>query len=376
MEMASKKSIGLVVNPIAGMGGKVGLKGTDGPGIVDKARELGAEPVAPRRAREALERLRSSNLDVKILTCSDEMGESEAEEAGFEVEVIYRIDSGETTSEDTRGAAEKFLEEKVDLILFAGGDGTASDILGVVGMEIPMLGIPTGVKMHSAVFANTPEIAGRLVGRYLRDDGLSLREVEVMDVDEEAFRRNELDTDLKGYARSPYDPRWTQAAKSPTTSSGSEEEDQESIAEWVVERMEEGRLYVLGPGTTTRAVAEQLGVSDFTLLGVDLIKDGKLIAKDVMEGEILESVSSDQTTIIISPIGKQGFIFGRGNQQISPEVIRKVGRENVLILSTPNKLIETPMLKVDTGDKELDEEFRGYARVITGYREKRPVPVS
>lgn len=246
----------------------------------------------------------------------------------------------------------------------------------IIGTEIPFLGVPTGVKMHSAVFANTPEIAGKLIIRYLSKGGLPLREAEVMDVDEEAFRRNELETDLKGFALTPYDPRWVQAAKSPTVTSGSEKADQESIAKWVVEQMEENRLYVLGPGTTTRAVVSELGISDFTLLGVDLVKNGKLVGKDVREKEILEEVEDTQATIVVSPIGKQGFILGRGNQQVSPKVVRKVGIDNILILATPNKLTETSMLKVDTGDSELNEEFRGYIRVILGYGVERPVPVT
>ncbi len=371
------QKIGLVVNPIAGMGGKVGLKGTDNPEILEKAREKGAEPVAPERAQEALEKLKSSSVSPRVLTCSDEMGEEESKNIGINYEVVFEIDSGNTTSEDTRKAVEKFKEEGVEIILFAGGDGTAHDVLQVVDQDIPILGIPTGVKMHSAVFANTPKIGGKLLARFLRGGEVSLRDAEVVDVDEEAFRENELSTDLKGYALTPYDPKWVQAAKSPSLTSGSEAEDKKSIAEWVVHKMEEDRLYILGPGTTTRAVAEELGLDDTTLLGVDLIKNGRLVGKDVSENEILHFLSDEiESSIIVSPIGRQGFVFGRGNQQISPEVIRKVGIENVLVIATPNKLANTPQLKVDTGDPDLDDEFRGYGRVILGYDVKRPIPVA
>ncbi len=372
-----QNKIGLIVNPIAGMGGKVGLKGTDEPEIVEEARELGADPVAPGRAVKAIEKLKETDIPLEIFTTSDEMGEEEVKEVGLDFKVIYEIESGKTTPEDTKKAAEACLSEGVDIILFAGGDGTANDILEVIDQKIPMLGIPTGVKMHSAVFANTPEIGGRLVARYLHGNGLPLREAEVVDVDEEAFRHNELDTDLKGYGKSPYDPHWVQAAKSPTVTSGSEVEGQKSIAEWIVEQIEKEHLYILGPGTTTRAVAEELGIPEFTLLGVDLIKNGKLVAKDVTEKEILEELKKEpKATIIVSPIGKQGFVFGRGNQQISPKVIKQVGSDNILILATPSKLAETPQLKIDTGDPELDEEFRGYARVILDYGTKRPIPMT
>ncbi len=370
----SEFKVGLIVNPVAGMGGKVGLKGTDGPEVVERAKELGAEPVAPERAVKALKELNGLGERIDILTCSDEMGADECDESGLDHRIILEIETGNTAPEDTRRAAERILDEGADILLFAGGDGTARDVLEAVDKEIPVLGIPTGVKMHSAVFANTPEIAGKLAKRYL-GRGLPLREAEVMDVDEEAFRNNELDTDLKGYAMTPYDPRWVQAAKSPTVSSGSEKEDQKSIAEYVVQRMDDGRLYALGPGTTTRAVAEELGINNSTLLGVDLIMDGKLLAKDVTEDRILDEIDEDNATIIVSPIGKQGFIFGRGNQQISPKVLKKVGTDNLMILATPNKLIETSTLKVDTGDPDLDEEIRGYVRVILSYGTERPVQV-
>lgn len=372
--MTSRK-IGFLVNPIAGMGGKVGLKGTDGFEVLRKARELGSEPVAPERATKALKKLYEMEEDFEILCCSDEMGEDEAKEAGFDPKIVNEIDSGNTNPEDTKEAIRIYLDKQVDIILFAGGDGTARDVLQVVDMEKPILGIPTGVKMHSAVFATTPEIAGRLVGRYLLGN-LPLREAEVMDVDEDAFRDNRLETDLKGYARVPYDPRWVQASKSPSSTTGSEKGDQESIARWVLELMEEDRFYLLGPGTTTRAVAEELGIENSTLLGVDLIQAGELIAKDVREEEIFEMIKENPATIIVSPIGKQGFVFGRGNQQISPRIIRSVGMDNIMIIATPNKMVETPMLKTDTGDSELDENMRGYKRVIIGYKEKRPVPLS
>lgn len=370
----SGNKVGLVINPIAGMGGKVGLKGTDDPGILEKARELGAEPVAPERAVKALAKLKGSNPEAEIYCCSGVMGADEAAEAGFDPVVVEEIDSEDTAASDTRKVARALLEEGVEIILFAGGDGTARNMIEAVDKKVPLLGIPTGVKMHSALFANTPEIAGRLVGRYLRGV-LPLREAEVMDVDEEAFRYNRLETDLKGFAETPYDPRWVQAAKSPTVTSGSEEEDQKAIARWVVEQMEDDKLYILGPGTTTRAVAEELGLSEFTLLGVDLVRDGELVAADVREEEIFEELEDGPAEIIISPIGKQGFILGRGNQQVSPRIVKKVGIDKIQILATPNKLSETPMLKIDTGDSELDEGFRGYKRVIMGYKVTRPVPV-
>ncbi|MBC7219512.1 MAG: ATP-NAD kinase family protein [Hadesarchaea archaeon] len=366
------KKLGIVVNPIAGMGGRVGLKGTDGPEILARARELGAEPVAPDRAVRFLCAFKNFSTKVSILSYPAEMGENEVREAGLEPAVIGSITSGSTTPEDTKRAAREMLAEKVDLLVFAGGDGTAADVLSAVDSKVPILGVPTGVKMHSAVFANTPEAAAEVAARFLLD-GLPLREAEVMDIDEDEFRKGRLVAKLKGYALVPYEPTMVQSTKEGST--GHELADQKAIARWVVEMMERGRIYILGPGTTTRAIAEELGIYDSTLLGVDLIEDYRLLAKDVNETMILEAIRSKPATIIVSPIGRQGFILGRGNLQLSPRLLRMVGKENLWVLSTPQKLAITPTLKVDTGDAELDDKFRGYIKVITGYRQSKMVKV-
>lgn len=366
------KKLGLIVNPIAGMGGKVGLKGTDGPDTLSKARSLGAKPIAPARTAKALMALKKIFPDFQLLTYPSEMGAEEALAVGLKSRVVGEIKSGCTTSEDTKRAALDMVSEGVDLLLFAGGDGTASDLLEVVGKRTPVMGIPTGVKMYSAVFANNPEAAGEVVARFLRD-GLSLSEAEVMDIDEAAFRNGQLVARLKGYMLVPYEPTMVQTSKEGT--SGFDISDQKAIARGILETMEKGRIYVLGPGSTTRAVAEELGIYDSTPLGFDLIEDYKLAAKDVGEREILKAVRRKPTTIIVSPIGRQGFILGRGNLQLSPEVIRLVGKENILVISTPSKLSLTPSLKVDTGDEELDRVFRGYIRVATGYRRSQMVKV-
>lgn len=364
--------LGLIVNPIAGLGGRVGLKGTDGEDVIKKALDLGAAPLSPARAIEALQVIKRSGLKFELITYPAEMGADEAREAGIGTRTIGDIVSGKTTAEDTKRATREMLAENVDLILVAGGDGTMADVIEVIDMRVPILGVPTGVKMHSAVFANTPKAAGEIAARFLRD-GLPLREAEVMDIDEEAYRQNRLSAKLEGFAKVPYEPTMIQATKEGST--GYELADQKAIARWIFELMEKGRTYILGPGTTTRAVAEELGIYDSTLLGVDIIRDYKMVAKDVNEEQILQAIEGKPATIIVSPIGRQGFVLGRGNQQISPKVVEKVGKENILVIATPQKLSSTPTLKVDTGDAKLDEVFRGYIKVITGYRQSRMVKV-
>jgi predicted polyphosphate/ATP-dependent NAD kinase len=360
------KRLGLIVNPVAGMGGRVGLKGTDGREILDRAKELGAVSTAPSRAVEALVKLTPLKDSIEITTYPHEMGEDEAREAGFEPTVIGEITTGNTTSKDTVAAASELMGLGVDLILFAGGDGTARDIHAAVDGKVPVLGIPAGVKIQSGVFAINPARAGDIAARYMRGDLTTVRELEVMDIDEEAYRANRLSARLYGYLRVPYEEALVQGSKEAT--GGSEEINLEAIASEVVEGMEEDTLYVIGPGTTTRPIAEELGLEK-TLLGVDVVENGKLMASDVNEEALLELIEGRRVKIIVTVIGGQGFILGRGNQQISPEVIRRVGAENLIIVASPRKLtaLKGKPLLVDTGDSELDEMLSGYRKVVIGY---------
>jgi len=365
--------IGFIVNPIAGMGGIVGLKGTDGEEILKKAIELGAQPVAPQRAKEVLKNLLRLKKQLKLITYPHEMGENEAISVSFSPLVIGNITPGQTTAEDTKRAAKDMKKLKVELIVFCGGDGTACDIYEAIGDSIPVIGVPTGVKMHSAVFAVNPKAAAEVVIKFLTE-GLPLRRAEVMDIDEEAFRAGILSAKLKGYLLVPYEPELIQGVKTSSPLTDEEEENKVAIARYIVENMDPDTFYILGPGTTTKAIADLLGVEK-TLLGVDVIKNGKTIAKDVGEKEILKIIDEHKSKIIITPIGNQGFIFGRGNQQISPRVIRKVGIKNIIVIATKYKLSTIKYLRVDTGDEHLDKELKGYIRVVTDYNEEKIVKV-
>ena len=364
--MKNKKKLGLIVNPIAGMGGRVGLKGSDGTDILEKAIELGAVSTSPGRAVEALRRVSPLKDSIELITYPHEMGEEEARECGFDPIVIGSIVQGKTTSADTRVAAKEMAELGVDLILFAGGDGTARDIYSAIDGEVPVLGIPTGVKIHSGVFAINPASAGDLAAKYLQGGQEDLREAEVMDIDEEAFRENRISARLYGYLTVPYEKNLVQSTKG--GSPPQEELSLEAIASDIIEEMESDVLYIVGPGTTTRPIVEQLGLPK-TLLGVDVVLDGKLVASDVNEAQILELIKDRRAKIIVTVIGGQGFLLGRGNQQISPEIIKKVGKENIIVVATPDKLtsLEGRPLLVDTGEVELDELLSGYIKVITGY---------
>jgi predicted polyphosphate/ATP-dependent NAD kinase len=366
------KKLGLIVNPIAGLGGKVGLKGTDGEAIIKRAIKLRATAVSPTRALEALRTLTYARNEFELVTYPFEMGQDVAEKCCLNSKIIGSIVKGKTTATDTKNAARDMMKVGVDLILFSGGDGTARDICEVIGGEVPVLGIPAGVKMHSAVFAINPKKAAELAISFLRGEA-SLREAEVMDIDEDAFRKkNKVVARLYGYVQVPYEKSLVQPIKIGSSTTMDEKSNQEAIAEYIVERMEDDCYYILCPGTTVKAIADKLGFKK-TLLGVDIVKKRRMIAMDVNEEKLLKLIEGEKAKIVVSPIGGQGFIFGRGNQQISPQVIKKVGIDNIIILATENKLHSIgpgkPLL-VDTGDDEINKQLSGYKRVVTGYNKE------
>lgn len=360
--------LGFIVNPIAGMGGKVGLKGTDGTEILQRARELGAEPEAPKKANKALEILTPLRDKLRIITCPGDMGENEAVAAGF-VPTVIGDRKDDTGPEDTEQAARYMLNLGVDLLLFAGGDGTARNIYNAIGAKMPALGIPAGVKIHSAVYANHPRSAGEVALKYLQGELETLREAEVMDIDEEAFRQGQVTAELYGYLQVPYERQLVQSLKAGRTEG--EEAALDAVADRIIDEMELDVLYIIGPGTSTRPIMDKLDLPN-TLLGVDLIKNRRLVASDVSEQEILRHLDGQQAKIIVTVIGGQGYIFGRGNQQLSAKVIQKVGKKNIRIIATKNKIVSLrgqPLL-VDTGDDEVNAEFNDYMRVVTSYNEE------
>ncbi|NMB78313.1 MAG: ATP-NAD kinase family protein [Methanomicrobiales archaeon] len=355
------KRIGLIVNPVAGMGGSVGLKGTDGN--VEEARRRGAVPHAGDRAKAALEQL-AKIKDLIFFTCSGAMGEDVLSKSGIKgFEVVYHV-TGESSSADTKEAVGMFLKTGVDLVLFCGGDGTARDVFDVIGRETPLMGIPAGVKMYSAVFAVDPASVGDLVQAFTRGH---FRDAEVMDVDEEAYRRGELRTHLYGIARTPALAGKIQAAKE-IYEEADEERAKAAIAQFIDEILLPDVLYIIGAGTTTEALTRRIGIKK-TLLGVDAIRNRRMVAADCDERTLLSLADKyKETRIILSLIGAQGFILGRGNQQMSADLVRKVGIKNIIVIATPHKLAELPFLYVDSGDPDLDREFGDSIQVISGYR--------
>jgi predicted polyphosphate/ATP-dependent NAD kinase len=363
-----RKKLGFFINPIAGMGGRVGLKGTDGREILEKAMALGAQPWASERAKEALKPLLRLKNEIELITYPSPMGEEISLEYGFMSEVI-KADLGNSTSEkDTVHAAQAMLDRNVDLLLFAGGDGTARDICSAVGTSLVCLGIPAGVKIHSGVFASHPVRAGELAALFLQRSVQRTTEAEVMDVDEEELRREIVSARLYGYLQIPHVERFLQRTKAGST--GNEKYSQEAIAAEVTGDMSDEYYYLVGPGTTTGAIMQRLGL-DHSLLGVDFVWKKKLLGKDLNEAQILEKIQGKPIKLILTPIGGQGFLLGRGNQQISPQVIKQIGKDNIIVVATKQKIhsLNSRPLLVDTGDGATDLSLMGHYRIITGFHE-------
>ncbi len=364
--MSRPAKIGFLVNPVSGMGGRVGLKGTDGANILARARKLGALPEASKRAQRALTAISKMANRFEIFTVSGEMGENDLKQMELQPSNVVNILGNKSNAMDTIRAAREFAKNRVDLILFAGGDGTARDILQSVGDQVPMLGIPAGVKMHSGVFAKSPQAAGQLVSLIPNSGNhrVIYQKTEIMDIDEEAQRQNMMSARLYGIASAPTSLALMQNPKS--ASRLSESASMSAVACELIQEMDKDTVYIIGPGTTTQNVTRRLGLTG-TLMGVDVLYRKKILARDVGENQLLSIIKSHPAKIILGVVGGQGFVLGRGNQQISAEVVRRVGFENLIVVSSLEKLIQIKnhRIFVDTGNSEVNAMLEGYTAVRT-----------
>ena len=366
--------LGFVINPLAGIGGSVALKGSDGKDIVELALSRGASLKAEKRASAAVQEFSGLAVDeqLEVLTAAASMGENVLKANGLDCDVLYTA-ADHTTSADTKGVIRLFVEQGVDLIVFAGGDGTARDVLDILSKElnssIPVIGIPAGVKIHSAVYAVTPSQAGELVNLLISGEPMSLHEARVMDLDEDAFRKGHVIAHCYGYLSVPVDDTRMQLIKQGGINH--HEIAVQDIATDLIESMEPDTYYLIGSGSTTAEIMKQLSL-DNTLLGIDIVYNQALIASDVDEQAILKTINEHPVKMVVTVIGGQGHVFGRGNQQLSAEVIRRVGQDNIIIVATNDKLRslnKRPMIS-DTGDIDLDRQLAGLYPVVTGYQQQ------
>lgn len=367
--------IGLIINPLAGLGGSVGFKGSDG--LAEQALALGAEPRALQRTGLALAELAAVPKQFTVFTVAGDMGETVCQALKLSYQVCYHPQRGLTTADDTKVAVSQLVAQGIDLLLFAGGDGTARDVCAVIPNNLCVLGIPAGVKIHSAVYGVTPAATGRLLAKLIAGEPVSLGSAEVMDIDEAAFRAGRVQAKRYGDMLVPNDLSYVQAVKA----SGVESDELVllDIADDIIERMQAApeHYYIMGSGSTVAAVMAQLGLPN-TLLGVDLVYQQQVVARDLDAQRLYQLISDQPTKLVITLIGGQGHIFGRGNQQLSPQVIRAVGQENIWLLATKRKLnaLHGRPLRVDTNDPQLDQALSGLMRVITGFHDEVLVRVA
>ena len=376
--------LGLLANPDAGLGGRLGLKGSDGQ--AELARSMGAEDRSGPRLSTMLQHFselrRAGFDDIEWLTSEGRMGTDWLPKGAKIGSVsIVHSSSAATSASDTAEAVAALLEAGIDLLVYAGGDGTTRDIVAALESagqpRTPVIGVPTGVKMHSGCFAASPKAAAEVLSAWLNDD-LLLASTEVLDLDEERYRKGEWVVQLYAEVMTPASPRWMQGSKQRIETSG-EEDTIEGLADHIRELLvSDERLVIWGSGGTLRAIAE---INDFepTNLGIDATKGTGQVGADLNEAGLLELLSSHQgpVTLLLSPMGGQGFLIGRGNLQLSPAVLRAVGIDNILGVMTPAKLLTVRRLRIETGDTNLDAEFaaKRYMKVLQGYRTTRVLPV-
>lgn len=365
--------LGVIVNSYAGIGGSVGLKGSDGELIRTEAFARGAQQRAPERIQRTLEMLKEVRDQFEVYAFAGEMGETAVKAAGLSCKVLGAAESIPSRPQDTISAAIALAEAKVDLILFAGGDGTArnlADALEQAGaLQQTVLGVPSGVKMHSGVYANTPEAAGEILRCLLARQMVEVQSCEVRDIDEEAFRIGKVKTRLYAHLQAPQMPQFLQQVKN----SGAHQDElvKLDIANYLIDNFEDDVLYIVGPGSTTQVFMEQLGLQG-TLLGVDLVINRDLLAADVSAEQLGDYMSRySNVRLIVTAIGGQGHIIGRGNQQLASELLKKIPRSHIQIIATKEKIysLQGRPLLVDSNDPDLDKTFSGYQSVLVGYDE-------
>ena len=375
--------LGLLVNPDAGLGGRLGLKGSDGQAEI--ARSRGAQDRSGPRMRAMLDHLitiSKENLDgIQWYVSKGRMGTDWISPAISSLEVIHSSSSS-TDANDTSQLVGSMIGSDIDLLVYAGGDGTTRDVVAALSEygrpELPIIGVPTGVKMHSGCFASSPKAAAEVLSAWLEGD-LLLSSTEVLDLDEDLYRQGKWVVRLYAEAITPASPRWMQGSKMRVEASG-EEEIIQGLADHVRETLIDDRMMIVwGSGGTLRTIGGILGF-ELNTLGIDITVGGNIIGSDLNENEILSALKEHQgdVMLLLSPMGGQGFLIGRGNLQLSPDVLRIIGVNRVLGIVTPAKMLTLRSLRIETGDSEMDQRFsdKKYLKVLQGYRTTRVLKIS
>ncbi len=377
--------VGVLANPDAGLGGRLGLKGSDGQ--ADFARSKGAEDRSGPRMKLMLQHFakihRVGFEEIEWVTSRGRMGSDWMPMESYIESIDYvHESSGTTTASDTQLAVKNILDSGIQILVYSGGDGTTRDIVSALDAagfpSMPVIGVPSGVKMHSGCFASSPRAAAEVLSAWIVGD-LLVSSTEVLDLDEDLYREGKWVVRLYAEAFSPNSPRWMQGSKE-LIQTESEDEIIQGLSDHIEQSfVDDNRLIIWGSGGTLRSIGENLGY-DLTTLGIDATVGNGQVGTDLDEAGLIEILTkhSGKMTLLLSPMGGQGFLIGRGNLQLSPEVIKIIGIDNVLGVVTPSKLLSVRALRIETGDETLDSEFssRKYLKILQGYRTTRILPVS
>lgn len=349
---------GFLVNPVAGCGQFLNLKGSDKLTPTTCPRYISLE-----KAIEFLEMVK--NVDTHFFTASGIMGKEALEKAQIKDFSTISSFEGECTSKDTENFIHELKKTDAEILIFFGGDGTARDIYDG-GWDLPVIAVPLGTKMYSSVFAVSVLKAATLFKKFSEGSLTEFSMEEVIDLDETAYLSGAIEVKTHGFLKVPVSELVVLESKAeyPETSP-------EGIAEYVVEHMENDVNYLVGPGSTCKAILTELG-EEGSLLGFDLVRNREVVGKDLSEKEIFEK-TGNKTVIIISPIGGQGFLIGRGNKQLSGRIISAVGFQNVMVVSSEIKMRSIEKLYVDI-DAEVEDEPH-FIKVLFGYGRFRVMPV-
>lgn len=357
--------IGLLINPIAGLGGELAYKGSDNLVL---SLNSWRQSWANQRCYQTLKLLQTYAPQLHFYCASGLMGQDVLTELGFESQIVYHSPTT-TQAQDTIWVAQALMAQPIDILLFVGGDGTARNVCQAQ-VSKPVLGIPAGVKMHSGVFALNPESAAEVLIKLMTGAGVAVEQADVRDLDELALQRGKVQAKFYGELTIPVDTKLIQQMK--CASPESDELVQTEIAAFVAENLQADVLYLFGVGSTCAAIMAQLGY-EHTLLGFDALLNGELVAKDLDSRAIWQWVQHYPTKIILTATGGQGVLIGRGNQQLTPQVLRHVGRDNLWVVASPQKLqqLQGRALVLDTGDAELNQAWQGLIKVTTGYQQEQ-----
>ena len=290
----------------------------------------------------------------------------------FEYKIIHNPQSKKTSEADSVNLLNEFKNQNVDLIIYAGGDGTSVLVHSVINDSIPVIAIPIGVKMYSGIFPVSPIHSADIFNEFINNTSNEYTLREISDLDDTLIEKGITSTKFAGYLKTPLITNLNfSLQESKGGGIASEKDELDNLIEDFNSRYTNNSAYLLGPGSTTNSLIESKGLKG-TLLGFDILQNNKIIKADCSEEDIFKFVTNSKSDIylVITIIGNQGFLFGRGNQQISPRILNKIDiNKNLLIYATSSKLdsLENDIL-IDTGSSSSDSIFGKYINIISGYK--------